>query len=84
MTEVSSTNNNEHFTLRELALWLRVSERHIQRLLAAGEGPPSVRIGRRIIFSRAAVRRWLEASANDIANATEPKSTASRRAGGAS
>jgi excisionase family DNA binding protein len=82
MKEVSNTN--EHFTLRELALWLRVSERHIQRLLAAGDGPPSVRIGRRIIFSRAAVRRWLEAPANGIAKATEPKATASRRARGAS
>jgi excisionase family DNA binding protein len=53
--------DDEHLTLPELARWLRVSLRHVQRLLETGDGPPSIRIGRRVIFNRVAVQRWLEA-----------------------
>jgi excisionase family DNA binding protein len=53
--------DDEYCTLPELARWLRVSERHVQRLLEIGDGPPSIRLGRRVIFSRVAVQKWLEA-----------------------
>jgi excisionase family DNA binding protein len=56
-----SNYDDEYCTLPELALWLRVSERHVQRLLETGDGPPSIRLGRRIIFNRVAVQQWLEA-----------------------
>jgi predicted DNA-binding transcriptional regulator AlpA len=56
-----SNHDDEYCTLPELALWLRVSERHVQRLLETGDGPPSIRLGRRIIFHRVAVQRWLDA-----------------------
>jgi excisionase family DNA binding protein len=52
--------DDQHLTLPELARWLRVSERHVQRLLETGDGPPSIRLGRRIIFNRLAVQQWLE------------------------
>jgi excisionase family DNA binding protein len=53
--------DDQHLTLPELARWLRVSERHLQRLLEIGDGPPLIRLGRRIIFNRVAVQHWLEA-----------------------
>jgi excisionase family DNA binding protein len=53
--------DDQHLTLPELARCLRVSDRHVQRLLETGDGPPAIRLGRRIIFNRAAVQRWLEA-----------------------
>jgi excisionase family DNA binding protein len=56
----ASESEQEHITLAELARWLRVSVRHVERLLAVGEAPPAIRLGRRIIFNRGAVRQWLE------------------------
>jgi excisionase family DNA binding protein len=56
-----SNHDDEYCTLPELARWLRVSERHVQRLLETGGGPPSIRLGRRIIFNRVTVQQWLEA-----------------------
>jgi putative DNA primase/helicase len=53
--------DDQHLTLPELARWLHVSERHVQRLLETGDGPPSIRLGRRIIFNRVTVQQWLEA-----------------------
>jgi excisionase family DNA binding protein len=53
--------DDEYLTLSEIAEWLRVSERHVQRLLETGGGLPFIRLRRRIIFSRVAVQRWLEA-----------------------
>ena len=49
------------WTVSELAKWLRVSDRHLQRLMETSDAPPAIRLGRRIIFSRAAVTKWLEA-----------------------
>jgi excisionase family DNA binding protein len=55
-----SNHDDEYCTLPELARWLRVSERHVQRLLQTGDAPPATRLGRRIIFNRANVQHWLE------------------------
>ncbi len=46
-------------TLPEVAAALRVSRRHLQSLLAKGEGPPVIRLGRRRIIRREALDRWL-------------------------
>ncbi len=47
------------FSIAETAKALGVSERHIARLLASG-ALPSVRIGRRRLVRRAALKGWLE------------------------
>jgi excisionase family DNA binding protein len=66
--------NDENCTLGELARWLRCSERHLQRLLEIGEGPPAIRLGRRIIFNRAMVRQWLEARSSGRASGRRGRS----------
>jgi excisionase family DNA binding protein len=72
--------DNEYLTLAETAEWLRISERHLQRLLETGDAPPFNRLGRRLIFSRVAVRRWLEARTSPKAPASnEPRSEAVRQ-----
>jgi hypothetical protein len=38
--------DQDFYTLAELAKWLWVSGRHIQRFRAVGEGPPAIRLGR--------------------------------------
>lgn len=37
-----------------------ISERHLKRILAKGEGPPSVRLGRRRLFMPETLRAWLK------------------------
>jgi excisionase family DNA binding protein len=51
----------EIFTLAEAAGYIRVSRRHLAELLARGEGPPVVRLGRRAIIMGDALRAWLQA-----------------------
>lgn len=50
----------EIFTLAEAAQYIRVSRRHFAELLARGEGPPVLRLGRRVIVTREGLRAWLE------------------------
>jgi hypothetical protein len=53
-------NQPEHLTLDEAADWLRCSTRTLQRLLATGSGPPTIRLSeRRLIFRLADLRNWL-------------------------
>jgi excisionase family DNA binding protein len=40
---------------------LRVSKRTLQRLRQKGNGPPHIKVGRRILYRRQAVEKWLEA-----------------------
>jgi excisionase family DNA binding protein len=54
------TKTDEIFTIGECATYLKVSSRTIERLLAEGEAPPSSKVGRRVIFLRSDVNRWLE------------------------
>jgi excisionase family DNA binding protein len=51
----------ELLTKHEVAELLRISERTLERLSAAGEGPPSVKFGRSRRWLRRDVERWLEA-----------------------
>jgi excisionase family DNA binding protein len=49
----------EALTIEETAEVLRVSRRHLHKLMAGGDGPPVVRLGRRSIIRREALQQWL-------------------------
>jgi excisionase family DNA binding protein len=46
-------------TMEEAAEALRVSRRHLHKLMTDGDGPPVVRLGRRKIIRREALQQWL-------------------------
>jgi excisionase family DNA binding protein len=48
-------------TLAEAADVLRVSIRHLHHLFRQGDGPPTIRLGRRRIIRREALDQWLVA-----------------------
>jgi excisionase family DNA binding protein len=48
-------------TIDEAAENLQVSRQDLYNLIAAGEGPPLVRLGLRAIIEREALLQWLEA-----------------------
>ena len=57
-------------TKQEAASFLRIGERKLERLQAAGEGPPYCRFGNRVYYARAdlltwAWTRWVNARASD-------------------
>jgi excisionase family DNA binding protein len=66
--------DDQHLTFAELADWLRISVPHLQRQLKKGAGPPSIRLGRRIIFNRAAVKQWLEARTVSVKSSDDKNS----------
>jgi len=45
---------------KEAAQELGISERHLWRLLKRQEGPPTVRLGNRLVFRREALAAWLK------------------------
>jgi excisionase family DNA binding protein len=54
----------------ELARWLNVSRRTLHRWGRLKKGPPSIKIGRSVLYRRAAVESWLlslEATEGDAA-----------------
>ncbi len=46
-------------TLAEIADILRISKRHLAKLLAEGKGPPTIRLGRRALVRRSALDQFL-------------------------
>jgi predicted DNA-binding transcriptional regulator AlpA len=50
---------SEFLTENETAEQLGVCERTLKRWRALKEGPPVTRIGRRVLYRRATVERWL-------------------------
>jgi excisionase family DNA binding protein len=75
-------HDDDYCTLAELARWLRISVRHLQRLLETGDGPPSIKLGRRVIFNRVAVQRWLEGRTTaKTPPSGEPRSETDRQPG---
>jgi len=48
-------------SLDDLAASIGVSRRHLHQLLARGEGPPTIRLGRRRLVRREAADAWLKA-----------------------
>jgi excisionase family DNA binding protein len=51
----------ETFNLDETAEAVGVSRRHLATLIKRGDGPPIVRLGRRIVVRRTALASWLAA-----------------------
>jgi excisionase family DNA binding protein len=52
--------SNEFFTKSTLAEYLGITLRSLDRLDVRREGPPRVKIGRRVLFRREAVEAWLQ------------------------
>jgi predicted DNA-binding transcriptional regulator AlpA len=48
-------------TTSETAAWLRAPVATLRYWRHAGTGPPSVRLGRRIVYRESDVARWIEA-----------------------
>lgn len=48
------------YTAAELARELGVSEKHLYRMAKTPGGPPTLPMGRRILFPKKAVERWLD------------------------
>jgi excisionase family DNA binding protein len=60
--------------LDQTATLVNCSPRQIQRLIARGEGPPTVDLGcRRLRFRRCDVEEWLEGRVSRPASATVPR-----------
>ncbi len=57
--EMTETGRLEAVTIEEAADLIRGSRQHLQKLMADGDGPPIVRLGRRTIIRREALRQWL-------------------------
>jgi excisionase family DNA binding protein len=63
MTQVEG--NDDFLTTRELARWLKVDERTPEGWRARGAGPPFIRLGATVRYSRRAVREWMNARVVD-------------------
>lgn len=59
MTTPSSSSHDTLLTLNEAADRLRVSRRHLSAVMASGDGPPVVPIGRRRLIRAGALQAWL-------------------------
>jgi excisionase family DNA binding protein len=66
----TTIHDNAVLTLAEAAGTLRISIRHLAKLLSEGKGPPVIRLGRRALVRRVALDQWLadaEKSSHDRA-----------------
>jgi hypothetical protein len=52
---------SEFLTKEELAAELRRNVRTLDRWAALGTGPPRTRIGRKVLYRRTSVQKWLAA-----------------------
>jgi excisionase family DNA binding protein len=57
---MATESSIEILTIKEAADSIRVSRRHLQKLMAEGGGPPVISLGRRKVIRREALQRWLE------------------------
>jgi predicted DNA-binding transcriptional regulator AlpA len=55
----NSENASEVLTLEETAGVLQVSQRHLFKIMADGNGPPVISLGRRKVIRREALQQWL-------------------------
>jgi excisionase family DNA binding protein len=51
---------SDGLTIAAAAAIIGVSKRHLEKIIARGEGPPVIRLGRRAIIRRISLDRWLE------------------------
>jgi excisionase family DNA binding protein len=54
------TDDQDLLTEREAAELLRISTRHLQRLIENRQGPPRVKLGRRVLYPRPTLLAWLD------------------------
>ncbi len=47
-------------SIPEVAEWLRTTPKAIYNMIARGQLPPPIRVGRRLLFEREKLLRWLE------------------------
>ncbi len=59
MRKMNSEDASQVLTLAEAAGMLRVSQRHLFKIMADGNGPPVVSLGRRKVIRREALQQWL-------------------------
>ena len=50
----------DFLTLPEVAKWLRVPEASLRYWRHVRQGPPSFRVGRRVLYRREDVARWID------------------------
>lgn len=53
------TDRVQYETRRELANRSRLSERYFEKLAETGDGPPFIRVGRRVLYPVAQADAWL-------------------------
>jgi len=60
----------EFLTLEALAAELRRNKRTLDRWDVLGIGPPRTRVGRRVLYRRASVERWLARQEHPVSTST--------------
>lgn len=55
-----TTEGRTFITTAELAEWLRTSPATVRYWRSIGTGPPSYKVGRRVIYDRAEVDAWID------------------------
>ena len=51
---------SDGLSIAAAAAIIGVSKRHLEKIIARGEGPPVIRLGRRAIIRRSSLGRWLD------------------------
>jgi excisionase family DNA binding protein len=59
---------SEFLTIEELAAELGRNKRTLDRWHALGNGPPQTRVGRKVLYRRSSVQKWLAAQEQPPAN----------------
>jgi excisionase family DNA binding protein len=63
--EIAMSNSepifSEFLTAEELAAELGLNKRTLDRWAALGTGPPRTRVGRKVLYRRTSVQKWLAA-----------------------
>jgi excisionase family DNA binding protein len=54
-----SSADDPLMTVKEAADYLRVSKSFLDKARLCGEGPPFIRVGRKILYRKSAVDAWL-------------------------
>lgn len=71
MTQEENKNNRSHdeleslLTTKDVAKLMQVSERHVPNLVARGQIPQPIRLGRVVRYRRADIRRFLNGESDN-------------------
>lgn len=50
----------ELLTIKDVALWLRTTEKAVHHMRERGQLPPPIKIGRRLLWDKEKLASWLE------------------------